>query len=140
MVPSVNLSERRDRMSPVRLNTNIAGVNSASARQTSGRSIQGDKSFQSQLQTELSKQTGIKLSAHAQKRFAERNVEFGENEQARLESGMDRIQAKGADKSLVLMDNLAFVVSARNRTVITAVDSDNAKDAVFTGIESAVIV
>jgi flagellar operon protein len=141
MVSCVNPSERRDRMSPVRLSTDLAGVSGAPAKQISGSAARGGKSsFESQLQAELSKQTGIKLSAHAQKRFAERNVEFGENEQARLESGMDRIKAKGADKSLVLMDNLAFVVSAKNGTVITAVDSDNAKDAVFTGIESAVIV
>ncbi len=52
---------------------------------------------------------------------------------------MDRISEKGADKSLVLMDNLALVVSAKNRVVITALDSTNAKDGVFTGIDSAVI-
>ncbi|MCE5324259.1 hypothetical protein LLG46_13230 [bacterium] len=127
-------------MSPVRLNTSIAGAGSEAKRQTSGGNVQGGSSFQSQLQAELSKQAGVKLSAHAQKRFVERNVEFGDEEQARVQSGIDRIQAKGADKSLVLMDNLALIVSARNRTVITAVDSANAKDAVFTGIESAVIV
>ncbi len=126
-------------MSPVRLNTNIAGVNNAAKGNTSSGNVQGNNSFQSQLQAELSKQ-GVKISAHAQKRFAERNVELGADEQARLGAGMDRIQAKGADKSLVLMDDLALVVSARNRTVITAVDSTDAKDAVFTGIESAVIV
>jgi flagellar operon protein len=126
-------------MSPVRLNTNIVGVGNAEKGQASSGNIQGNNSFQSQLQAELSKQ-GVKLSAHAQKRFAERNVELDADEQARLGAGMDRIQAKGVDKSLVLLDNLALVVSARNRTVITAVDSSNAKDAVFTGIESAVIV
>lgn len=60
--------------------------------------------------------------------------------QARLGEAVDRIQQKGADRSLVLMDDLALVVSARNRVVITALDSQSAKEGVFTGIESAVIV
>jgi flagellar operon protein len=127
-------------MSPVRINTNIIGANNAGGGKTPGSKVQADNSFGSQFQAELSKQTGVKLSAHAQKRFAERNVQLGADEQARLGAGMDRIKAKGADKSLVLMDDLALVVSARNRVVITAVDSTNAKDSVFTGIESAVIV
>ena len=62
-----------------------------------------------------------------------------EGEQARLGAAVDKIQQKGADKSLVLLDDLALVVSARNRVVITALDSASAKDAVFTNIESAVI-
>ncbi|MHB9037028.1 MAG: TIGR02530 family flagellar biosynthesis protein [Armatimonadota bacterium] len=127
-------------MSPIRVSTNIPGMNNAGGGQASGGQVQSSKSFQSQLQAELSKQAGVKLSAHAQKRFAERSVEFDADKQARLGAGMDRIQAKGADKSLVLMDDLALVVSARNRVVITAVDSTNAKDSVFTGIDSAVIV
>ena len=56
------------------------------------------------------------------------------------DAGVDRIQEKGADKSLVLMDDLALIVSARNRVVITALDAASAREGVFTGIDSAVIV
>jgi flagellar operon protein len=38
------------------------------------------------------------------------------------------------------MDQLALVVSIKNRTVITAVDGNNLKDNVFTNIDSAVII
>jgi flagellar operon protein len=38
------------------------------------------------------------------------------------------------------MNNLALVVSVKNRTVITAMDGSNMKDNVFTNIDSAVIV
>ena len=48
--------------------------------------------------------------------------------------------AKGAKESLVMVDNVALVVSVKNRTVITAVDQANLKDNVFTNIDSAVIV
>ncbi|MDD4343286.1 MAG: flagellar biosynthesis protein, partial [Eubacteriales bacterium] len=40
----------------------------------------------------------------------------------------------------ILMDDLAFVVSIKNRTVITAVDGNSMKDNVFTNIDSAVII
>ena len=47
--------------------------------------------------------------------------------------------AKGSRDALVLVDSTAFVVSVRNRTVITAVGADNMRDRVFTNIDSAVI-
>lgn len=129
-------------MSPIRLSTELVGIgkarNAPEPRQqtkTSG----GDGSFGSQLQAEIVKQSDVRFSAHAQKRLAERNVTFGEGEQARLGAAVDKIQQRGADKSLVLLDDLALVVSARNRVVITAMDSSSAKDAVFTNIDSAVI-
>ena len=58
---------------------------------------------------------------------------------ARLQNGVDRAAGKGARDSVVFVDSTAFVVSVRNRTVITAVDRDHMKDHVFTNIDSAVI-
>ncbi|MCX6345521.1 MAG: hypothetical protein NT018_10700 [Armatimonadetes bacterium] len=126
-------------MSPVRLSTELVGIGRVGSPPQPPSKVGGDGSFGSQLQTEIMKQAGVTFSAHAQKRLEERNVTFGENEQARLGAAVDKIQQKGADKSLVLLDDLALVVSARNRIVITAVDSASAKDSVFTNIESAVI-
>jgi flagellar operon protein len=39
-----------------------------------------------------------------------------------------------------MIDDVALVVSVRNRTVITAVDQQSLKENVFTNIDSAVIV
>jgi len=39
----------------------------------------------------------------------------------------------------VLVDGLALIVSVPNRVVITAVDGADARDGVFTNIDSAVI-
>ena len=58
---------------------------------------------------------------------------------ARLGDGVDRAAAKGSRDSLVLVDQTAFVVSVRNRTVITAVDREHMREQVFTNIDSAVI-
>jgi uncharacterized protein DUF3766 len=39
----------------------------------------------------------------------------------------------------VMVDNNAFVVSVRNRAVITAIDQAQMRDHVFTNIDSAVV-
>ncbi len=125
-------------MSPVQLDGGVTGAAGSVQGQRVRERARGG-SFDQALQAQLLGLSGVKLSAHAQKRLAERNVRLSEDEAARLGSAVDRIHEKGADKSLVLMDNLALVVSARNRVVITALDAQSAREGVFTGIDSAVI-
>ena len=85
-------------------------------------------------------QDRLKVSSHAQTRLQSRQIEFGKAEWDRVMSGVDKAAAKGAKESLVMVDDVALVVSVKNRTVITAVDKDHLKDNVFTNIDSAVIV
>ena len=82
----------------------------------------------------------LKFSQHARQRLQSRNIELGEAEMARLENAVSKAREKGARDSLVLMDNLALVVSIKNNTVITAVDGQHLKENIFTNIDSAVIV
>jgi flagellar operon protein len=58
---------------------------------------------------------------------------------SRLQNGVDRAAAKGSRESVVLVDDVAFVVSVKARTVITAVDRASMRDHVFTNIDSAVL-
>jgi flagellar operon protein len=57
----------------------------------------------------------------------------------RLEAAVEKAGLKGGKESLILLDDLAFVVSVKNRTVITAVGADRMADNVFTNIDSVVI-
>ena len=82
----------------------------------------------------------VRFSAHAQKRLDDRNIHLSETELTRLTQGVSQANAKGARESLILMDQVAFVVSIPNRTVVTAVDAPSMRGAVFTQIDSAVIV
>jgi flagellar operon protein len=72
--------------------------------------------------------------------MALRGIQLTQEDQARLREAVDRAQAKGARDSLILMRDLAFVVSVRNRTVITALDGPSMRENVFTNIDSAVIL
>lgn len=83
----------------------------------------------------------VKFSQHALQRMANRKIALGPEQLNRLQNAVDKAAQKGANEALVLMDNkLAFVVSVKNRTVITAVDGESMKENVFTNIDSAVIV
>ena len=82
---------------------------------------------------------GVQFSGHALQRIERRGIDLGPQTLVRLQEGVARAAGKGGRESVVLIDGTAFVVSIRNRTVITAVDSAHMRDHVFTNIDSAVI-
>ncbi len=85
-------------------------------------------------------QDRLKVSGHAATRLESRNIALDGEQWERVLVGVQRAADKGARESLVMIDDVALVVSVKNRTVITAVDQQNLKDQVFTNIDSAVIV
>lgn len=80
----------------------------------------------------------LKFSKHANERLASRNIDLSENQLERLSSGTNRAREKGINESLVMVDNIAFIVNVKNNTVITAVNDKD--DKVFTNIDGAVII
>jgi len=82
----------------------------------------------------------LKVSGHAKTRLSSRNIELDRDAWERVIQGVDKAAQKGARESLVMLDDVALVVSIKNRTVITAVDREHLKENVFTNIDSAVIV
>jgi flagellar operon protein len=85
-------------------------------------------------------QATLRFSAHAAQRLRERDITLSETEQAALQEGVERAAAKGSRETLLLTEDAAFVVSVANRTVITAVSRSEMGEAVFTNIDSAVVV
>jgi len=82
----------------------------------------------------------IKFSKHAELRLQSRNINLTQAQKDKIKEAVLKAESKGVRDSLVLMDNLAFVVNVRNRTVITAANNNELKDNVFTNIDGAVIV
>jgi flagellar operon protein len=80
----------------------------------------------------------LKFSKHANERLASRNIDLTDDQLERLENGAKKAGEKGINESLVMVDNLAFVVNIKNNTVITAVN--DGEDKVFTNIDGAVIM
>lgn len=99
--------------------------------------------FEQALKCYEERHNRINFSRHAQERIAGRELSVDESQVKRLESGVEEAEAKGINESLVMVDNLAFVVNVKNRMVITAMDknSDIKKNTprAFTKIDGAVI-
>lgn len=109
------------------------GGNSAAARKTTtGMSFQEI----------LNQKTGaeVKFSKHASNRLADRNINLSGEQMQRLNEGTRKAQAKGIQESLVLVDEIAFIVNVPNNTVITAMDQEETNENVFTNIDGAVIM
>lgn len=81
----------------------------------------------------------LKFSKHAAGRLSERNIELSASQMDRLNAGMQAAGEKGINESLVMVDQLAFIVNVKNQTVITALDGKDSTQNVFTNIDGAVI-
>jgi flagellar operon protein len=81
----------------------------------------------------------LQFSQHALQRIERRGIDLSDGTLNRLEAGAARAAGKGSRDSVVFVDDTAFVVSVRNKTVITAVDREHMREHVFTNIDSAVI-
>ena len=82
----------------------------------------------------------LSFSAHAVRRLEAGRIHLSDEQVRQVSRAVDKAAGKGARESLILLDDLALVVSIKNRTVITAVDRSRMKERVFTNIDSAVIV
>ena len=95
--------------------------------------------FNQALSQAMSGGAQLKFSSHAMDRLSSRGVNLSEQTVNRLNNAVSAAGKKGADQSLVLLDEMAFLVSVKNRTVITAMETNKMKEGVFTQIDSAVI-
>ncbi|HWP98588.1 MAG TPA: TIGR02530 family flagellar biosynthesis protein [Syntrophomonadaceae bacterium] len=98
----------------------------------------GVSTFQSLLEQKLN--NTVQFSRHAQERLQSRNINLDAEDMDKLNQAVSQARDKGARDSLILMKDLALVVSVKNNTVITAVDGNSLRDNVFTNIDSAVII
>ena len=82
----------------------------------------------------------LKFSKHAGIRLEQRNISLSEAQLKRLSEGTRKADEKGIKESLMIMDDMAFIVNVKNNTVITAMDQTENSENVFTNIDGAVIV
>ncbi len=107
--------------------------NDSVASQRTGRET--TSSFDAIFKEELEK---VKFSNHAMKRLESRNIQLSDNDIAKIQTAMDKAEAKGSKDSLVMMDKTAFIVNIPNKTVVTAIPVADSNESVFTNIDSVV--
>ena len=97
------------------------------------------KSFSEHLNIAVQPEA-LKISKHAKDRLAERNIDISEVEWAHVTEIVAEAKSKGIIDSLVLMEQAALIISAKNSTVITAMDRKEAKDQLFTNIDGTIVL
>lgn len=93
-----------------------------------------------QAKPALTQAEGLKFSSHAIERIQSRGIKLTPDDMKKLNDAVDKAIQKGSKDTLVLMGENAFVVSAKNKTVITAMDKNQMKENVFTNIDSTVFM
>ncbi len=96
-------------------------------------------SFQQALQDKLASPE-LTFSKHALEQIRHRAIRLDEAGIKKLNEGVHNAREKGIRESLMLMDNVAYVVSVKNATVITALEAAETKNHVFTNIDGAVVL
>ncbi len=82
----------------------------------------------------------IKFTKHADARLMQRDIRLTDEQMTRLEEGTKKASAKGIKESLVLVDDLAFIVNTDKKMVITAMDQNSSEDNIYTNIDGAVVI
>lgn len=83
---------------------------------------------------------GLKFSKHALKRIDARNIDVSPQLVAQMNSAVDKADGKGVKGALILSGTTAFIVNVPSKTVVTAMDSGEMKENIFTNIDGAVII
>ncbi len=118
----------------------IQSIHQIASQTSPVKSIRQDgvESFSTVLDRTLEQSGEVKLSKHAALRLEARQIHLSQEQMGKLRSAVDKAAQKGVKDSLVVMDEVAFVVNVGARTVITAVNTTELKDNVFTQIDGAV--
>lgn len=82
----------------------------------------------------------LTFTKHAQLRVSERNINLSSVEIDKLNQAVNIAKQKGIDETLVLMDKNAFIISAKNNKVITAIAENNLKNNLITNIQGTVVI
>ena len=80
----------------------------------------------------------VRFSNHAQSRLQSREINLNSDNVNRLSDAIDKAEKRGGKSSLVVVDDVAFIVNVQSRTVVTALDKNQRGEGVFTQIDSVV--
>lgn len=109
------------------------------AKQTLSTVTKPKHSFAEQLQ-HVQETHELKISKHANERIAQRNIQISDEQWQQVTDKVFEARTKGVNQPLVLMDQAALIVSAKNATVITAMDRTEAKEQLFTNIDGTIVL
>lgn len=97
--------------------------------------------FSQHFNQALSHETSqLTISKHASERIEQRGIQINASQWDKIGLKVSEAKRKGVNESLVIVNNAALIVSAKNETVITAMNLQEASNQIFTNINGAIIV
>jgi flagellar operon protein len=117
---------------------NFGGIGNTQTKLNNTTSAKNKKNFQDVLDSVKSKDAGFTVSKHAAQRLDE--INFTEEDMKQIEKGFEMAKDKNSKNTVMLYKDVALIASVENKTLITAVDKERAKDNVFTNVDSVVIL
>ena len=121
----------------------IPGIGSGISIPNGGQSTSGitkpNSSFEDIFAKKLFDNKEVKFSKHAESRLQTRNIKLTEEQKSKLNDAINKAGEKNVKDSLVMVDDIAFVVNVREKNVVTVLNKDEMKNNVFTNIDGAVI-
>ena len=78
------------------------------------------------------------LSNHAANRLKE--INFNEEDMKNIGKGFEIAENKGSKNTAIIYKDVTLIASVENKTLITAVEKERAKENIFTNIDSVVIL
>lgn len=97
-------------------------------------------SFAQALEQAAGNQSTLTISKHASLRMEQRRINIEPHVWEQIGAKVDEAKRKGVNDSLVLLKNAALIVSAKNNTVVTVMDRQEAGRQIFTNIDGTIVM
>ena len=81
---------------------------------------------------------GFTVSKHAAQRLNE--INFTKDDMNKIEKGFQIAKEKNSKNTVMIYKDIALIASVENKTLITAVEKERAKENIFTNVDSVVIL
>ncbi|MGJ9458863.1 TIGR02530 family flagellar biosynthesis protein [Oceanobacillus sp. CF4.6] len=85
-------------------------------------------------------QQPLKISKHASQRLTERNIHIDDKQWQMIGEKVQEAKEKGITDSLIVTNKAALLVNAKNHTVVTAMDREEATSRIFTNINGTILI
>ncbi len=82
----------------------------------------------------------LKFTKHALERISSRGINLSNVDLNSLSKAVHKADNKGIKDSVVFLNDAAFIISIRNKTVITAIDKESFKEKVITNVDGVIIL
>ncbi len=82
----------------------------------------------------------VLFSKHASLRKEERKIVVDQKGMDKLGDACSKAEEKGIKDALIIMNDSAFIVNSKNKTVVTVMDKNEMRENIFTNIDGAIFI